>query len=97
MDSKHTPGPWVVDGPPDNQIVWSDAEHRICFLAHSAGMNNQRDLANGRLIAASPELVEALKALADAARSACDAKRHPALTEALSDADAALSKAGVTA
>lgn len=54
------------------------------------------DAKHATLIAAAPELVEALKALADAARSACDATRHPALTEALSDADAALSKAGVS-
>lgn len=62
-DEKHTPGPWVVDGPPENQIVWSDAENRICFLAHSAGRDEDRDYANGRLIAAAPDLLAACKAL----------------------------------
>jgi hypothetical protein len=38
------------------------------------------------------ELVVVLNSLADAARSACDARRHPPLTEALFDADALLAK-----
>lgn len=29
--SEHTPGPWIVDGRPENQIVWSSAEDRVCF------------------------------------------------------------------
>lgn len=62
-ESKHTPGPWTVDGPPYNQIVWSSAENRVCFLAHSNGLDDERDIANGRLIAAAPDLLEALTRL----------------------------------
>jgi hypothetical protein len=50
-----TPGPWSFDGPPASRIVWSGADRRICFLT-SDGPN----LANARLIAAAPELYEAL-------------------------------------
>lgn len=60
MGAKHTPGPWMVDGPPHNQIVWSDADNRVCFLAHSGGRDNERDIATGRLIAAAPLMADAL-------------------------------------
>lgn len=59
--SKHTPGPWTVDGPPWNQVVWSSAENRVCFLAHSNGLDDERDIATGRLIAAAPELLDAVR------------------------------------
>lgn len=55
-----TPGPWSVDGPSHNQIVWSDTENRVCFLAHSDGKNVDRDIATGNLIAAAPDLYAAL-------------------------------------
>lgn len=61
-ETKHTPGPWTVDGPPENQIVWSAAENRVCFLAHSSGLDTKRDIATGRLIAAAPNLLAALVA-----------------------------------
>jgi hypothetical protein len=60
-EAKHTAGPWKVDGPPDNQIVWSSPENRVCFLAHSNGADEARDVANARLIAAAPDLYEALE------------------------------------
>ncbi|TCV66323.1 hypothetical protein [Neorhizobium sp. S3-V5DH] len=59
----HTPGPWTVDGAPDNQIVWSGPDNRVCFLAHSNGRDEDRDISNGRLIAAAPELLLALEEL----------------------------------
>jgi len=63
---KHTPGPWTVDGPAHNQIVWSSPDNRVCFLAHSNGENPSRDFANGRLIAAAPNLFQALDDLLEA-------------------------------
>lgn len=60
--AKFTPGPWTVDGPPSNLIVWSSAENRVCFLAHSNGLDDDRDIATGLLIAAAPDLLEAAKA-----------------------------------
>ena len=57
---KHTPGPWTVDGPAENQIVWSTPENRVCSLAHSNGDHPERDFANGRLISAAPDLLAEL-------------------------------------
>ena len=56
-----TPGPWTVDGPSDNQIVWSGPDERVCFLAHSDGRDESRDIATGRLIAAAPDLAGAIE------------------------------------
>lgn len=58
-----TKGSWSVDGPPWNQIVWSSTENRVCFLAHSDGLDDERDIATGRLIAAAPDLAEAAREL----------------------------------
>lgn len=68
-DPKFTKGPWTVDGPPWNQIVWSSAENRVCFLAHSNGADDERDIATGRLIAAAPALFEAVMATEAAERA----------------------------
>lgn len=52
----HTPGPWAYDGPPENIIVWSGPESRVCFMTSDGPA-----AANACLIAAAPELLEALK------------------------------------
>jgi len=65
--SAHTPGPWEID--PDtrpgmewnNHIVDSTGNLTICFMSHSGGLSPDRDKANARLIAAAPELLEALE------------------------------------
>lgn len=53
-----TPGPWSFDGPPDNIIVWSGPEDRVCFMT-----SNGPAEANARLIAAAPDLLEAAERL----------------------------------
>lgn len=67
--SAHTPGPWVFgnwadkkQGEPDGASwveIWSlqDGEDALPFVA----CKHQDQLANARLIAAAPELLEALK------------------------------------
>ena len=74
---KHTPGPWkadrmyhgpkekdrrcgfIVNGPDENQ---QDLPLRICDLRVPSGMDGFREgQANARLIAAAPELLEALR------------------------------------
>ena len=66
MDTKHTPGPWVVMPRGHNGIeavqVWPerDGEGRICTM-----MNSQHENANARLIAAAPELLDACKKMLD--------------------------------
>lgn len=54
---KHTPGPWVYEGPRNSIIVWADdGESRICFMTSDGPAE-----ANARLIAAAPDLLKALK------------------------------------
>ena len=59
-----TPGPWHFDGPVWNQIIWTDGENRLCFMAHSNGLNDDRDIANARRIASLPDLEAAYLTLA---------------------------------
>lgn len=84
MKSKHTPGPWLTDrnNVHTGQIatvhhcagndwveIWSDK-----WIEHGLGEAVQE--ANARLIAAAPELLEALDALLNALPSAT---AHPAI------------------
>ena len=65
-----TPGPWRADGEPWNRIVWSSAENRVCFMAHSNGLNDERDIATSNLAAAAPALARALLAARADAKTA---------------------------
>lgn len=66
-----TTGPWFVVpyGDGDNLVICSDqgGEWRICFMATHGGTDSvwRRIQANARLIAAAPELLEALNHYAD--------------------------------
>lgn len=62
---KWTPGPWTVDGGPMNRIVWSGEDNRVCFMAHSDGRDDERDIATSNLIAAAPDLYEAAEEAQD--------------------------------
>ena len=55
-----TPGPWRAEGDPWSRIVWSSAENRVCFMAHSNGLDDARDIATSNLVAAAPDLARAL-------------------------------------
>lgn len=75
-----TPGPWRADGEPWNRVVWSSADNRVCFMAHSSGLNDARDIATSNLIAAAPDLARALlDARAELARVKADAAAAQAL------------------
>ena len=52
MSKKHTPGPWYIDGP----AITSHTYHRLDCI-----VENVDTLANAKLIAAAPELLEALE------------------------------------
>ncbi len=52
LAEKATPGDWWVDGPPNNQIIWSAPEIRVCFMSHSDGKDSERDIATAALIVA---------------------------------------------
>ena len=99
---QHTPGPWkaildgdriwkrwdplVVSGLPDG------GERRIATAFYLADINPREVEANAFLIAAAPDLYEALLALMDAVR--IDAMRDEALGHVVSACFAALRKAG---
>lgn len=55
-----TPGSWRADGEPWNRVVWSSADNRVCFMSHSNGLNDERDIATSNLAAAAPDLARAL-------------------------------------
>jgi len=67
MDTKHTPGPWKVDDAEDLPLaVIQDTEtgDGICEIGIKESRKNDEDeerFANARLIAASPDLLDALK------------------------------------
>ena len=71
--SKHTPGPWIVTGFDKefkDQINIQDDE-RGYYVA--AAISCQAQEANARLIAAAPELLEALKNFVDGCSVSVDA------------------------
>lgn len=71
----HTPGPWVLHPTalhPAVRSVGTDetGPRRICTVGTMNG--NPVDKENARLIAAAPDLLEALKLIANAENSALD-------------------------
>ena len=88
-----TPGAWRADGEPWNRVVWSSADNRVCFMAHSNGLNDERDTATSNLVAAAPDLARALldaraelaQARAELARVRADAEL--AVAEAIRQGD----------
>lgn len=97
----HTPGPWTSTVSPFGQVeVRGDEGAFVCRLRHMDGefdttILTEQNKANARLIAAAPELLEALKAVAAALESALVGKRDIILTpeDALAEARAAIAKA----
>ena len=70
MEAKHTPGPWKVD----KELTSRSGEWLIAMDAGDKGRGiaiaetrvaTGAELANARLIAAAPELLEALQLIAD--------------------------------
>lgn len=65
--SKHTPGPWIVGQPEDHPYMvqkMDDEEywfHSIADCEVGENMTEEEGKANARLIAAAPELLEALE------------------------------------
>ncbi len=72
MSGQHTPGPWVADATdPSDVVVWASPDPKQNDeLIANVGQRIQRvqvafdcDAANARLIAAAPDLLEALESL----------------------------------
>lgn len=90
--SSHTPGPWAVSltcsrGTPASVIAPKNENGFTPWVCHMQAANIDTGNANARLIAAAPELLEALSALV----INCDA--GSATVGALTDARAAIAKA----
>lgn len=70
MASKHTPGPWAVHPVDDTMVAHQLPDGTWQEIANTDGDYNQPDTwpimeANTRLIAAAPELLEALRPFAN--------------------------------
>ena len=65
--TKHTPGPWryYTESQPDGCPIVGSGGPMVAMLAHSVNHPDQSDEANANayLIAAAPELLEALECL----------------------------------
>ena len=58
---KHTPGPWQVAYDPGKYIVVGCKERGICIIPNEGGQDEQIRKGNACLIAAAPDMLEALK------------------------------------
>lgn len=105
---KHTPGPWVVGGESGNDseaefIVTKDESRTIAWTTNTFDADaddgygseviTEEDRANGRLIAAAPELLEALKSVVDQLEGIGIPDWHGAEGLCLESAKAAIAKA----
>lgn len=65
-ETRHTPGPWqlfhVVNGKHETTAVTSQGQHEIInWMGFDGAYFQKSNLANARLCAAAPDLLEALK------------------------------------
>ena len=93
MTAKHTPGPWAYHNTPTPFIYVNAGGLPICQIytstAHGQSMGEQ--FANARLIAAAPELLEALQKMLPELRGLSIVSDTAA--EMLREAEAAIAKA----
>lgn len=86
MNTKHTPGPWVVDRTHpelERNVVWSGDQ----IIASVVNDQHGNADANARLVAAAPELLEALRYMV------ANAEAEGWSEMMLADATAAIAKA----
>lgn len=91
--SKHAPGPWSIN---ETHCVIYDRDEKYVGQAFKIWLNNkerdeERALANARLIAAAPELLEALKVCSAELFAQC--ADHPRAMLLVEEARAAIAKA----
>jgi hypothetical protein len=65
MNAKHTPGPWRIDEDEYGHRLFCDEYHGVCagkgFFPEGFRITGYMSHADARLIAAAPELLEALR------------------------------------
>lgn len=62
MNTKHTPAPWTVNPKAKTNIRHGNLTIANCSSTHD-GSREEEEIANAKLIAAAPELLEALQDL----------------------------------
>jgi hypothetical protein len=85
MNAQHTPGPWKVREDYAGSMSVVSHDH---FLARVGPPNTEQSAANARLIAAAPDLLEALREFVESFEG-CYADGEPAMIKA----QAAIAKA----
>ena len=91
--TQHTPGPWEFGGnfgPKDDVEIWHNAD-LVAMVSNQTELDML--LANARLIAAAPELLEALEALVDVAGVASTPSTRQAFNAEIKRAVAVIRKA----
>jgi hypothetical protein len=63
MKTEHTPGPWEAFGPVKFTVYGGDPKRRIAVIDYTQGQPTEQHDADARLIAAAPELLDALRDL----------------------------------
>lgn len=67
MNTKHTPGPWIATGWENTVVnipdIYFGGHLTICVYPASGQAPRSEAVANARLIAAAPDLLEALEAI----------------------------------
>jgi hypothetical protein len=63
---KHSPGPWTIEEYGDDDaptlVIHKDSDMRVCFMATPGEQAEPTEIeANARLIAAAPDMLEALR------------------------------------
>ena len=87
-EQKHTPGPWHLDASSDGSMaIMPEVGFSICSLGPRAGF--KRDIPNFHLMAAAPELLDALTDLV----GGCGKEGDLFSSEAMEKARAAIAKA----
>ena len=63
MNTQYTPGPWRIGTPPPNGEQTIGALNGLMVAVATTGVEMEVTEANARLIAAAPELLEALQSV----------------------------------
>jgi len=86
METKHTPGPWDVCED-DINVYAPNSDTAITNQDHICAPDKVEAAANARLIAAAPELLEALRVLLAHGGTAYEAHAKEKAREAIAKAD----------
>lgn len=65
MSTQYTPGPWRIGTPPPNGEQTIGTLNGLMVAVATTGAEMEETKANARLIAAAPELLEALQSVLD--------------------------------